>query len=343
MKTTLLRSALACGTCTLALVASSPAAAQSNAGRNGAKFLSIGVGAREAALGGAVTAGTGGDAINAFWNPAGTALASGQKLSASLDYGQWFADLRHASAAVGYNLGRNGTVTLGVQTFGLSGIAANRQNGYADPFLQTLVTDNNTSETYDYLDLSASATYARSFGNRLSLGATAKVVNESIDESASAVAFDFGSLYNVGPMNWQLAARLSNLGTPIQFYNQANPLPLTFSIGSSFYPVNTEQARVMLAADALKIQDGRQRVNGGVEVSLYDLLFLRAGYKFGFANGAENDSTTIRQATRYSAENFSVGGGLQYRVSGYDLALDYAYTNMEFVNDVHRITLRLRR
>lgn len=332
--------ALAWGT--LALFAA-PAFGQSNAGRNGAKFLSIGVGARETALGNAVTA-IDGDAASAFWNPAGTALPSGQRFSVTLDHSQWFADLRHTSAAFGYNLGHNGTVTVGIQTFGATGIEANRQNGYADPDLVALVTDNNTSDTYDYLDLAASATYARSFGDRLSLGATAKVVNEAIDgESASAVAFDFGSLYNVGPMNWQLAARLSNLGTPIQFYNQANPLPLTFSIGSSFYPVNTEQARVMLSADALKLQDGNQRVNGGVEVSVYDLLFLRAGYKFGFANGAKNDSTSLRPAVRYSAENFSVGGGLQYRVAGYDLALDYAYTSMEYVDNVHRITLRLRR
>lgn len=330
--------------CTLALLAAPQALAQSNAGRNGAKFLDIGVGAREIALGTAATSIGHGDAINAFWNPAGTALAGGQKLSASLDYGQYFADLRHTSVAFGYNLGNAGTVTLGLQTFGTNDIAANRENGYSDEFLNTLVTDPNTSETYNYLDLAASASYARRFTDRLSLGATAKVINESIDgESASAVAFDFGSVYNVGPMNWQLAARLSNLGTPIQFFNQRNPLPLTYSIGTSFSPVNTPQGRLMLSADALKIQDGRQRINGGMEVSLYDLVFLRAGYKLGYANGATNDSTSLGAPVRFSAENWSVGGGLQYRVSGYDLALDYAYTSMDLVDPVHRITLRLRR
>ena len=325
----------------LALLVAPPLLAQSKAGRNGAKFLDIGVGAREAALGGAATS-TSGDANLAFWNPAGTALDVDQALSASLFYGKWFADLNHSAAAVGYNLGGAGTVTLGVQAFGLSDIPANRQNGYTDPFLQGLVTDTETSETYSYLDLAVSATYARYFFDRLALGATAKYVSETIDgEGASAVAFDFGSVYKLGA-GVQLAARLNNLGTAMSYYNQENPLPLTFAIGMSAYALNTEQARVMLAVDATKPQDNQQRVNGGVEVALYDLLFLRGGYKFGYTGG-EDDGTSERAPIRYTAEDFSLGGGLQHQVAGYDLALDYAFTKMDFVDNVHRVTLRFRR
>lgn len=325
----------------LALAVVPPAAAQNKAGRNGAKFLDIGVGAREAALGTAVTA-LSGDASQAFWNPAGTALAADQRASATLYYGKWFADLDHSALAFGYNLGNAGTVTLGVQTFGVSGIQANRENGYTDPFLKGLVTDDNTSETYDYLDLALSATYARYFVDRLALGVTARYVNESIDgESANAVAFDFGSVYKLGFSGAQLAARLSNLGSGLTFYNQENPLPLTFSIGASAYPLNTEQARLMLSVDALKPQDNQQRVHGGAELSFYDLLFLRGGYKFGFT-GSEDDGTSLRASVPFTTEAYSLGGGIQYRVSGYDLAVDYAFTQMQVVDDVHRLTLRLR-
>jgi len=326
----------------VALPAAPSAYAQNKAGRNGAKFLDIGVGAREVALGSAATA-LSGDATQAFWNPAGTALEGNQKLSASLFYGDWLAGLNHSAAAVGYSFGARGTVTLGVQTFGVSDIAANRQNGYSDPFLQSLVTDENTSDTYSYRDMSVSATYARYFFDRLALGATAKYVNESIDgESASAVAFDFGSVYKLGFAGAQLAARLSNLGSGMTFYNQENPLPLTFSIGTSIYPVNTERARLMLSVDAIKPQDNNQRLNGGAELSFYDLLFLRGGYKYGFS-GNEDDGTSERPAIQYTIEDYSLGGGIQYQVSGYDLAVDYAFTKMELLDNVHRLTLRIRR
>jgi len=316
------------------------ATAQRKAGRSGAAFLEIGVGAREVALGSAVTS-LANDANQIFWNPAGTALAGDQKLSVALSYGSWIADLSYSAAALGYNLDQFGTVTVGVQVFGVSDIPANRQNGYEDPLLQDLVTDNETSATFNYTDLAFNVSYARYFFDRLTLGATFKVINESIDgESAGAIGFDFGSVYRVGVAGWQIAARLSNLGTEMQFYNQSNPLPLTFSIGTSIYPVNTERTRVMLTVDTTKPIDSQQLLYGGAEVSLYDLLFLRAGYKFNYSE-AEDGGTSERDAIKTSIEGVSLGGGLQYEVGGYAVALDYAFTQMDLLDNVHRFTLRL--
>lgn len=324
----------------LASLAATTANAQRKAGRTGAAFLEIGVGAREAALGSAATS-LAYDANQIFWNPAGTALAPDQKLSAAFSYSDWIADLKYTAAAVGYNLGATGTATIGVQVFGVSDIPANRQNGYSDPFLKDLVTDHNTSETFNYTDLALSVSYSRYFLDKLALGATFKYVSETIDGvGASAIGFDFGSIYKIGFSGWQIAARLSNLGTEMTFYNQANPLPLTFSIGTSIYPVNTEQARVMLAVDATKPQDSQQLIFGGAEVSFYDLLFLRGGYKFNYS-GAKDDGTSQRDPIRTSIEGVSLGGGIQYGVSGYDIAIDYAYTQMELLNNTHRFTLRL--
>ena len=326
--------------CTLITLVALPATAQRNAGRNAAAFLEIGVGAREAALGAAATSLTH-DAGQFFWNPAGTALAADQQASVSLSYASWIADLSYTAAAAGYNLGNAGTITVGVQTFGLSGIPANRQNGYEDPILQGLETDNNTSSTYDYLDLAVGVSYARYFFDRLALGATVKVINESIDgERAGALGFDFGSVYSVGISGWQLAARLNNLGTSMSFYNQDNPLPLNFSIGTSIYPVNTEQMRVMLALDAVKPQDSQQLLFGGAEVSFYDLLFLRGGYKFNYS-GAKDSGTEARAAIQTTIEKFSLGGGIQYAISGYAVGFDYAFTKMDLLEDAHRISLRV--
>lgn len=325
----------------VASLAAEPAAAQRKAGRNGGVFLEIGAGARAVALGSAVTA-LGNDANQIFWNPAGTALTDQQTFSTALSYRDWIADLSYTSAAVGYNLGI-GTATLGIQYFGVSDIPASRQNGYTDPILQELVTDDNTSDTYDYSDIAVSASFSRYFFDRLTLGATFKVVNESIDGvNASAIAFDFGSVYRVGFSGWQIGARLNNLGTSMRFYNQDNPLPLNFSIGTLIYPVRSETVSLMLAADATKPQDSQQLLYGGAEVAFYDLLFLRGGYKFNYS-GTSDDETAQRPAIDTSVEGASFGGGLQYDVGGMLIAVDYAFTQMDLLNDVHQFTLHIGR
>lgn len=322
------------------VLAAGDAQAQRKAGRNGGAFLEIGVGAREAALGSAAS--TFRNSSNQiFWNPAGAALAGDQTVSASFSYASWIAGLDYSAASVGYNLGDVGTVTVGAQVFGISDIQANRENGYSDPILQDLVTDPNTADTYDYQDLAVSVGFSRYFFDRLSLGATAKVVNETIDDvGATAVAFDFGSVYDIGAYNWRIAARLSNLGSPLEFYNQSNPLPATFTIGTSIYPVNTEQTRVMLAVDATKPQDSQQLLYGGVEVSTYDLLFIRGGYKFNYS-GAEDEGTVVRPAAQATIEGFSLGGGIQYDIGGTNVGVDYAFTQMDLLDDVHRFSLRI--
>lgn len=317
-----------------------PAEAQRKAGRNGAAFLEVGIGAREVALGSAVTA-LANDANQIFWNPAGTALRADQRVSVAFSYTDWIADITSSAAAVGYNVGDVGTVSIGFQYFGLSDIAANRQNGYSDPILQDLVTDTETSATYNYTDLALSAAYSRYVLDRLSLGATVKYISETIDGvSANAVAFDFGSVYNVGVAGWQIAARLNNLGTDMSFFNQDNPLPITFSIGSTIYPVNREEVRLMLAADATKPLDSQQLIYGGAELSFYDLLFLRGGYRFNYA-GVEDDGTSARDPIQTTIEGASLGGGIQYGISGYAVAVDYAFTQMDLLDNVHRFSLRI--
>lgn len=315
------------------------AEAQRKAGRNGAVFLEISDGAREAALGGAVTSLADG-ANQIFWNPAGTALNDDQTASVALSYADWLEGLKYTSAAVGYNTGY-GTVSIGVQALGVSDIEANRQNGFDNPILQDLVTDNNTSSTYNYLDLALSGAYSKTFADKISIGGTFKYVRESIDGvNASAIAFDFGSVYRVGVAGWKIGARVNNLGSELQFYNQSNPLPLNFSIGSSIYPVNNDRLRVMLSVDAVKPQDSQQLLYGGTEVIFYDLLFLRGGYKFNYS-GVDDGGTSARPPIETTIEEFSLGAGIQTVISEINVKVDYAYTSMELLDGTHRLTMKV--
>ena len=319
-----------------------PAEAQRKAGRTGAAFLEIGVGAREIGLGSAVSSLTT-DANQIFWNPAGTALGIGEQFSAAFSYTSWIADLDYGAVAFGYKLANAGTITIGAQFFGINDIPANRQNGYTDPDLVVLIEDNETSSTFNYSDVAISISYAQYVIDKLALGATFKVINESIDGiSASAVAFDFGSVYSIGVSGWQLAARISNLGSDLEFFTQDNPLPLSFSIGTSIFPVNTDNTRLMLSFDTIKPLDAEQQLRGGAELSFYDLLFLRGGYKFNYS-GVDDGGTSDRDAIDTTIEGISLGGGIQYEVSGYAVAIDYAFTEMDLLDSVHRISLRIGR
>ena len=70
----------------------------------------------------------------------------------------------------------------------------------------------------------------------------------------------------------------------------------------------------------------------GMEYSFNQLFFLRAGKKF--VNEASDDF-------RSSGFGLAYGGGLKVPVLGQWLALDYAYTNMGELQNVHAFSVEL--
>ncbi|HEY9186792.1 MAG TPA: PorV/PorQ family protein [Ignavibacteria bacterium] len=307
------------------------------AGANGAAFLNVGVGARAIGLGSA-TAAISNDVNQVFWNPAGVALKD-EMLQASFDYNKWIGDLNHNAFAVSYNLKDIGTLALGVVMFGATDIPADRDVYPNNPDLWQFQIDDKTSDTYNYSDLAISLTYSRYLMDNLSLGITAKLVTETIDEkTATAVAFDFGSVYDIGLLNWKIAARMSNLGSDLKFYDFPVPLPLVFSIGTSIMPLNEDMYKVFFTVDGIKWQDGPQYFFAGGEVTLMDILSLRAGYKFNYS-GTQDEGTSIRPKLDNTLEGFSFGAGVKVPISEYDIRVDYSYTDMNLFDPAHRISI----
>lgn len=327
----------------LAVCASLTEAQTRKAGINSAAFLKVGVGARQVALGSAVTS-LSGDATNMFWNPAGIALFD-QTAQASFTHNNWIAGLSQEAVAASYHLADIGTIGVGFMSFGISGIPAERDNGYADPALQSQVIDNLTSTTYDYQDLLLQLTYSRYVTDNLSLGVSAKYINEKIDDvSASAVGFDIGAVYNIGVAGWTIGARLNNLGSDIKFYDYASPIPLTFSIGTSMTPVDLGITRWMLALDLVKPQDGQQYYYFGTELGFNKTFFIRGGWKinyswFGLVGSGVDDGTTQRAPIQTSLERGSMGAGIRVPIDEYTVSFDYAYTVFVSVESVHRFTV----
>ncbi|HEX7572958.1 MAG TPA: PorV/PorQ family protein [Bacteroidota bacterium] len=327
----------------LALGATLVDAQTQKAGLNSAAFLKVGVGARQAALGSAVTS-MDEDVTNMFWNPAGVALKE-QSAQASFTYNNWIGGLSQEAAAVSYKWADIGTIGIGFQSFGISGIAADRDNGYSDSQLQALVTDQVNSSTYDYQDLLIQATYSRYITDYLALGASVKYIHEKIDDvGAGTIGFDLGTVYNIGLLGWSIGARVNNLGGDLKFIDFASPIPLTFSIGTSVVPVDQGITRWMLALDIVKPQDGTQYYYAGTELGFNKTFFVRAGWKFNYSwfglNGNGIDAgTTYRAPIQTSLERGSFGAGVRVPFDTYVINVDYAYTVFSALQDVHRFTI----
>lgn len=314
------------------------------AGINSAAFLKVGVGARQVALGSAVTS-LNGDINNMFWNPAGVAMRD-QSLQASFTHNNWIAGLEQEVAAVTYNLQDIGTIGAGVMMFGVNGIPADRDYGYSDPQLHAQEIDLVGTSTYDYQDLLLQATISRYITDNLTLGLTAKYIHEKIDDqNASAVAFDFGSVYNIGVLGWSIGARINNLGSDIKFYDYASPIPLTFSIGTSMTPIEVGKSQVLLAVDLVKPQDGQQYYYSGAEYNYDKTLFLRLGWKFNYSyygligDGIDGGSSQRAPITT-SLEKGSIGAGVRVPFEDYSISFDYAYTVFTALDAVHRFTIQ---
>jgi hypothetical protein len=308
------------------------------AGLNSAAFLKIGVGARQVGLGSAATALTG-DVTNMYWNPAGIILGKDEKLQASFTFNKWIAELKQEAAAVSYNWEGIGTVAVGFMMFGVTGIPADRDVYPDDPALSAIQIDQMNTPTYDYRDMLITVTYARSITDQLALGISFKYINQKIDDqSAGAVAFDFGSVYDIGILGWKIGARLSNLGSDMKFYDFAQPIPLTFSIGTTIMPFSDDMNKVLIAADGVKPQDGMQYYYFGGEYTFMDMVSIRGGYKFNYT-GVNDGGNSFQQPINTTVEGFTAGAGFQTKLEDYSIHLDYAYTKMDIVDAVHRITL----
>ncbi len=308
------------------------------AGLTGAAFLKVGVGARNVALGTAVTA-LSGDVNQMFYNPAGIALKD-EMLQASFTYNKWIADIGHSTAAVSFNIPEVGTIGVGFITFGISGIEAVRDIP-VDPGLAKFQIDNSTSATYDYRDIAYQVTFSRYVMDQLSLGITVKGISQTIDGvGASAFAIDFGSVYHIGILDWTIGARFNNLGSDLKYYDIASPLPMQFSIGTALSPFKTDQLNVMVAGDATKPQDGPLYIFSGVEVSFMNMIALRGGYKFNYS-GTNEVPGTGASSVNSTIEGFSAGAGVRTTMGDYEIGVDYSYTHMDLLDAAHRFTLNI--
>ncbi len=305
--------------------------------QTGFQFLSVISDARGAAMAGAMTTlpyGSG----SLFFNPAGMAQMQGA-VDVMASKNTWIADINHTTMSIAFNPANN--------KYGVFGFSAQSVN-YGD-MQGTMVWGHEPgwieTHTISPSALAIGAGYAVSLSDRFSVGAQAKYAVQQLGKgvvevnppdfgvddslavqkfSTSAIAFDFGTLFNTGFKGITFGMNVRNFSNEIAFINENFQLPLTFTMGLSMdfidlVPNFADAHSLMLSVDAVHPRSYPEYINLGMEYKLLDMLYLR----YGFLHNRDE-------------RNSSFGFG----VSRFGLGVDYAYIPFGILDEVQMITVR---
>lgn len=281
------------------------------------QFLKIGVGARAMGMGGAFV-GVADDATALFWNAAGIARIESDKSELSLNHASWPADLSFDQIGYVFHVKRI-PGAFGLQVRALT----------MDPMVETTAyqpdPDIGTGNEFDAGMMTAGLTYARSFTDKFSAGVTTNFVHMGLAEfTQQTVAFDVGTLYDVGTLGMRIGMAISNIGSNVKFIEREARIPAIFRVGTSATLFQSADQKMIGSFEFSHPPDNSERLNVGAEYAFRKYVFLRGGYNIN-----------------YDAEGLAAGAGFHFPVSVAGRAdLDYSYTDMMELGGSHRFSLR---
>ena len=302
--------------------------------QTGMKFLSVSLDARASALSGALTA-MEGNSTSLFYNPAGMARID-DFLTMSFGRVQWIADIDYVYGSMAFNP-ENGLYGV----FGLTFLSVD----YGD-FEGTIRAENEQG----FLDLGiySPSAYAMGFGyakaltQKFSVGGQIKYVNQNLvggianfnidqgilstDLDKNIISYDFGILYKTGFKSLNFGMNIRNFSKEIKYIKESFQLPLTFEIGLSMNMIdltgiNPDLHSVVLSVDAVHPRDFKEQLDIGMEYYFNKMVALRLGY-----------------TSPADEQGISMGAGFYQTIEGFNLAVDYAYTEFGVFDNVHRFS-----
>ncbi len=278
------------------------------------QFLKIGVGARGAAMGGAFVA-VADDATALYYNCAGIARIDTDRSELSLNHANWPADLSFDQVGYVFHMKKiPGAFGLHVRSLSMQPMEET-----------TAYQPYGTGRTFDAGMMAFGATYARSFTDKFSAGVTANYIHEGLaDLDNSTVAFDIGTLYDVGTAGMKIGMAIQNIGSQIKFIDREARIPGIFRVGTSATLLSSSDQKLIGSFEFSHPPDNSERMNVGGEYSFRKYLFLRGGYNIN-----------------HDTEALAAGVGFHFPVSVAGMAdLDYAYTDMQDLGAAHRFSLK---
>ena len=311
----------------------------SKVGTSAAPFLTVEVGSRALAMGGAFVA-VANDATALYWNPGGVARLP--RTMVILNHSEWIADISFDFAGIAIPLSNADAIGLSVTSLTMDEMK-----------VRTVFYPEGTGENFGAADLAINGTYARSLTDRFSIGFSGKYIQQKLwHMTSSAFAVDVGILFNTQFKDMKLGMSISNFGSKMRLegidtqvthdVNESKAgnndkiiahlqtdkwsLPLTFRFGIALDVLKTARNHILFALDAVHPSDNVEYLNVGMEYGLNKNIFLRAGYKTLFLRDSE--------------EGLTLGAGLAYELMGrVNLHIDYAYLDFGILDNVQRFSL----
>ncbi|MEA2064108.1 MAG: PorV/PorQ family protein [Gemmatimonadota bacterium] len=328
----------------------------SEAGTRVAEFLTLPVGGRGMAMGGAFSAAA--DDISAiWWNPAGLGFMT--KAQAFLTVTDLPLDISYTYAAAAVPL-IDGRLVLG----GFMGMLTSGEQE-----ITTVDRPGGTGATFSSYSLQSGATAAWNFSDRFSAGINFKLVHEDIaGNTQSTLAFDMGTNYHatLAGREIRLAFLIRNLGgnmsfsgddlkievAPEEVYPGENiarqsreafrratrfKLPTSFHISLSYALYTGDHFNWLGAVEFSQNNNMPVSYQLGSEITRKlggrSSVALRGGWDF------RGDELGLEGADQL--RGLSAGGGLSYDFLAFKATIDYAYRSWGRLNNSQLVSICL--
>ncbi|OGF16900.1 MAG: hypothetical protein A2W00_10680 [Candidatus Eisenbacteria bacterium RBG_16_71_46] len=325
---------------TLAALASSaaPASAQTKTGTAVGQFLLIEPSARITGMGNAgVSIVDGLQAV--YYNPG--VIGHLDRYELAFSRADWLAGIRFDHAAMTVPLGRWGNAVASVTALNSGEIE-----------VRTVTQPLGTGERYSVTNVALGVGYGFQITDRVAAGAQINFVQETIwHTSASTFTLNVGTLYQLSPNGLLIGASLSNFGTSERFsgldlridydndpsrlgdnntlpgerYTQNYSLPQVFRVGLGMPYRLAGRSRLLVVADVAHPSDNTESASLGAELTIREMIALRAGYQSLFQEDSEVGLT--------------LGAGVQGGLDTFHYRLDYAWADQGRLEATHRLTV----
>jgi len=298
------------------------AASHYKAGSTSCQILELSPGVRPSGMGGAYVAVS--DDMSAIYsNPAGLAWLNTIQISGGSH--QLFQGIKHYYSGITYPL--DDIYAANIKDLGTIGASYSQLD-----MGRIQGMDSGGNETYIFIprDQLFTISYAKTFGERLSIGCNTNYVLQRVaGYKLNVFAFDIGTLWQtpVDGLNIGLVAK--NIGGKTGFARNRHELPLTFKVGVAY---RVPGDALILATDFDKPIFGYSSIKIGTEYWIKRILAIRLGYdsQHDLGNG-------ITYGIGIKVEKLDF-----FFMPVEELDIDYAYISSGNLGDNHRFSLTLK-
>jgi hypothetical protein len=289
----------------LSLILLSAAVPSRSAGTDPFSFLSLDANARAVAMGGAYTA-LATDANALLYNPGG--LGRIEQNEATFMHNQYLQGINQEYFGL---VARKGW-----------GLNVNYLDSGSVPET-TISNPGGTGASNNLTDMAVSAGYGRAVLDSLSLGVSAKYIQESVaGVNGRGYAVDAGALYALPVVpNLSLGLSVQNMGPTVKFQAANENLPFNVR-GGAAYVFNVIGQKSVVSLDVSKERSASAIVQGGAETVIAKAMAVRLGFNTG------NDA----------GPKVTAGVGWTYR----QFSLDYAFVPYGDLGVTNRISVTAR-